>query len=111
MLISGQSIIIGEIEATTEHEEATIIADIVYSRIEERRMNMPFAKQRHGDLYQFVDISRAVDNQVYVATCSPARDINAGYVAWATQLLFRRLETWYMCNHRFFNHNAVMKFQ
>lgn len=48
----------GEIVATTEHEEATIIADIDYSRIEERRMNMPFAKQRHGDLYQLVDISR-----------------------------------------------------
>lgn len=25
---------------------------------------------------------RAVDNQVYVATASPARDENAGYVAW-----------------------------
>ena len=87
LLISGQSIIIGEIEATTEHEEATIIADIDYSRIEERRMNMPFAKQRHGDLYQLVDISRAVDNQVYVATCSPARDINAGYVAWGHSTL------------------------
>lgn len=48
----------GEIVATTEHEEATIIADIDYSRIEERRMNMPLEKQRHGDLYQLVDISR-----------------------------------------------------
>jgi omega-amidase len=23
-----------------------------------------------------------VDNQVYVAMCSPARDISAGYIAW-----------------------------
>lgn len=48
----------GEIVATTDHEEATIIADIDYSRIEERRMNMPFEKQRHGDLYQLVDVNR-----------------------------------------------------
>ena len=48
---------------------------------------MPFAKQRHGDLYQFVDISRAVNTQVYVATCSLARDINAGYVAWGHSIL------------------------
>lgn len=48
----------GEIVATTEHEEATVIADIDYSRIEERRMNMPLEKQRHGDLYQLVDVSR-----------------------------------------------------
>ena len=26
--------------------------------------------------------ARAVDNQVYVATCSPARDMSASYRAW-----------------------------
>lgn len=25
---------------------------------------------------------RAVDNQIFVATCSPARDVSASYVAW-----------------------------
>lgn len=30
---------------------------------------------------------RAVDNQVYVATCSPARDVSAGYVAFGHSLV------------------------
>ncbi|KAF8115923.1 hypothetical protein N665_0025s0362 [Sinapis alba] len=33
----------------------------------------------HWDLLQR---ARATDNQLYVATCSPARDYGAGYVAW-----------------------------
>lgn len=48
----------GEIVATTDHEEATVIADIDYSQIEERRTNMAFEKQRRGDLYHLVDVSR-----------------------------------------------------
>uniref|UniRef100_A0A0D6R522 CN hydrolase domain-containing protein n=1 Tax=Araucaria cunninghamii TaxID=56994 RepID=A0A0D6R522_ARACU len=48
----------GEILATMEHEEATIIADIDYSQIEQRRMNLPLEKQRRGDLYQLVDFDR-----------------------------------------------------
>ncbi|KAF9459579.1 carbon-nitrogen hydrolase [Collybia nuda] len=31
--------------------------------------------------------ARAVDNQVYVSTCSPARDLNAGYHAWGHSMV------------------------
>ncbi|KAK6539112.1 hypothetical protein TWF694_010647 [Orbilia ellipsospora] len=31
--------------------------------------------------------SRAVDNQIYVALCSPARDINASYHAWGHSMI------------------------
>ncbi|XP_068662407.1 omega-amidase, chloroplastic [Aristolochia californica] len=48
----------GEVLATTEHEEATIIAEIDYSIIDLRRANLPLQKQRRGDLYQFVDVQR-----------------------------------------------------
>ncbi|GLJ11613.1 hypothetical protein SUGI_0172800 [Cryptomeria japonica] len=48
----------GEVIATTEHEETTVIADIDYSLIEERRMNLPLGTQRRGDLYQLVDFDR-----------------------------------------------------
>ncbi|WZZ91505.1 omega-amidase, chloroplastic isoform X1 [Brassica napus] len=48
----------GEIIATTEHEEAIIIAEIDYSFLEQRRSNLPLNKQRRGDLYQLVDIQR-----------------------------------------------------
>ncbi|GLT75968.1 hypothetical protein SLA2020_476560 [Shorea laevis] len=32
--------------------------------------------------WELMQRRRATDNQLYVATCSPARDIEAGYVAW-----------------------------
>ncbi|RZC49405.1 hypothetical protein C5167_017838 [Papaver somniferum] len=38
----------------------------------------------HWDLLQR---ARAIDNQLYVATCSPARDAGAGYVAWGHSTL------------------------
>ncbi|KAK7352575.1 hypothetical protein VNO80_17999 [Phaseolus coccineus] len=48
----------GEVLATTEHEEAIIIAEIDYSILEQRRTNLPVTKQRRGDLYQLVDFQR-----------------------------------------------------
>ncbi|KAF3446093.1 hypothetical protein FNV43_RR11272 [Rhamnella rubrinervis] len=48
----------GEVLATTEHEEAIIIAEIDYSLVELRRTNLPLQKQRRGDLYQLVDVQR-----------------------------------------------------
>ena len=32
--------------------------------------------------WELLQRARAVDNQVYVAACSPARDLSAGYHAW-----------------------------
>lgn len=49
----------GEVLATTEHDEAIIIAEIDYSQIELRRANLPLEKQRRGDLYQLVDVQRS----------------------------------------------------
>ncbi|GAB4838010.1 Omega-amidase, chloroplastic [Ancistrocladus abbreviatus] len=48
----------GEVLATTEHEETILIAEIDYTLIEQRRLYLPFAKQRRGDLYQLVDVQR-----------------------------------------------------
>ncbi|OMO67000.1 Carbon-nitrogen hydrolase [Corchorus capsularis] len=48
----------GEVLATTEHDEAIIVAEIDYSVLEQRRASLPLAKQRRGDLYQLVDIQR-----------------------------------------------------
>ncbi|KAL0736060.1 hypothetical protein Bca4012_012270 [Brassica carinata] len=48
----------GDIIATTEHEEAVIVAEIDYSFLEQRRSSLPLNKQRRGDLYQLVDIQR-----------------------------------------------------
>lgn len=31
--------------------------------------------------------ARAVDNQVYVGMCSPARDVGAGYIAWGHSMV------------------------
>lgn len=47
----------GEILSTTEHEEATIYAEIDYAQIHERRLNIPLGEQRRGDLYRVVDVS------------------------------------------------------
>ncbi|KAI8565368.1 hypothetical protein RHMOL_Rhmol03G0253600 [Rhododendron molle] len=48
----------GEVMATTEHDEAIVVAEIDYSLIDLRRTNLPFQKQRRGDLYQLVDVQR-----------------------------------------------------
>ncbi|CAA0829309.1 Omega-amidase-chloroplastic [Striga hermonthica] len=48
----------GEVLATTEHDETTVIAEIDYSLIEQRRTYLPFQSQRRGDLYQLVDVQR-----------------------------------------------------
>lgn len=52
----------GEVLSTTEHDEATIFADIDYSQIAERRQNMPLGQQRRGDLYRLVDVRLAEKN-------------------------------------------------
>ncbi|KAJ3673626.1 hypothetical protein LUZ60_005618 [Juncus effusus] len=52
----------GEVLATTEHEEAIIVAEIDYSLLELRRTNLPLGKQKRGDLYQLVDVQRLNNN-------------------------------------------------
>ncbi|KAI3955784.1 hypothetical protein MKW98_006144 [Papaver atlanticum] len=37
--------------------------------------------------WELLQRARAVDNQLYVATCSPARDASAGYTAWGHSTL------------------------
>ncbi|KAI3454172.1 hypothetical protein Pfo_010835 [Paulownia fortunei] len=37
--------------------------------------------------WELLQRARAVDNQLYVATCSPARDAAAGYIAWGHSTL------------------------
>ncbi|CAM8969514.1 unnamed protein product [Rhodiola kirilowii] len=37
--------------------------------------------------WELLQRARATDNQLYVATCSPARDAGAGYVAWGHSAL------------------------
>lgn len=37
--------------------------------------------------WELLQRARAADNQLYVATCSPARDAGAGYVAWGHSTL------------------------
>ncbi|KAI4377518.1 hypothetical protein MLD38_015127 [Melastoma candidum] len=37
--------------------------------------------------WELLQRARAVDNQLYVATCSPARDTGAGYIAWGHSTL------------------------
>ena len=41
--------------------------------------------------------ARAVDNQCYVATVSPARDVTASYVAWGHSLI---VNPWYVYSHK-----------
>ncbi|XP_031107403.1 omega-amidase, chloroplastic-like [Ipomoea triloba] len=48
----------GEVLATTEHDETTVLGEIDYSLVELRRTYLPFQKQRRGDLYKLVDIQR-----------------------------------------------------
>ncbi|TMW92035.1 hypothetical protein EJD97_013577 [Solanum chilense] len=37
--------------------------------------------------WELLQRARAVDNQLYVATCAPARDVDGGYVAWGHSTL------------------------
>ncbi|KAF5743165.1 Nitrilase/cyanide hydratase and apolipoprotein N-acyltransferase family protein isoform 1 [Tripterygium wilfordii] len=37
--------------------------------------------------WELLQRARAADNQLYVATCSPARDTSAGYIAWGHSTL------------------------
>eukprot|EP00794_Sanderia_malayensis_P011165 gene11165-12338_t len=37
--------------------------------------------------WQSLSVARALDNQVYVAACSPARDPDATYVAWGNSMI------------------------
>ncbi|KAL6496473.1 Omega-amidase, chloroplastic [Orobanche gracilis] len=48
----------GEVLATTEHDETTVISEVDYSLIEQRRTYLPFQSQRRGDVYQLVDVQR-----------------------------------------------------
>ncbi|KAL5728642.1 omega-amidase [Ranunculus cassubicifolius] len=58
-MIWGHSTLVGpfgEVIATAGHEETTIISEVSYSSIQQRRENLPLAKQRRGDIYKFSDI-------------------------------------------------------
>ena len=37
--------------------------------------------------WELLQKARAVDNQLYIATCSPARDAGAGYTAWGHSMI------------------------
>ncbi|KNA20903.1 hypothetical protein SOVF_048120 [Spinacia oleracea] len=37
--------------------------------------------------WELLQRARAADNQLYVATCAPARDTGSGYVAWGHSTL------------------------
>ena len=37
--------------------------------------------------WELLQKARAVDNQLFVATCSPARDEGAGYTAWGHSMI------------------------
>ena len=40
-----------------------------------------------------LQVGRALDNQLYVATCSPARDDTASYIAWGHSMV---VSPWYV---------------
>ncbi|XP_026431119.1 omega-amidase, chloroplastic-like [Papaver somniferum] len=65
-MIWGHSTLVGpfgEVIATSEHEETTIIAEIDYSVCQLRRENLPLEKQKRGDIYQFVDCTKELNSQ------------------------------------------------
>jgi omega-amidase len=45
----------GTIEATTEHDEAVIVADIDFEQVREMRRNIPTLTQKRHDLYELVN--------------------------------------------------------
>ncbi|GLC43809.1 Omega-amidase, chloroplastic [Pleodorina starrii] len=54
----GHSTVVGpfaEILATTGHEPDTIVADMDYAQLAERRANMPLRQQKRHDLYELLD--------------------------------------------------------
>ncbi|XP_049364459.1 omega-amidase, chloroplastic-like isoform X2 [Solanum verrucosum] len=60
-MIWGHSTVVGpmgEIIATTGHEEAVLIAEIDYAAIQWTRESLPLESQKHNDIYQFVDLLR-----------------------------------------------------
>jgi omega-amidase len=44
-----------EVLATCEHEPTTVYAELDYSQVEERRLNLPLRQQKRADLYELVD--------------------------------------------------------
>ncbi|KAI3934315.1 hypothetical protein MKW92_016449 [Papaver armeniacum] len=65
-MIWGHSTLVGpfgDVIATSEHEETTIIAEIDYSMCQLRRENLPLEKQKRGDIYQFVDCTKELNSQ------------------------------------------------
>ncbi|KAI3955748.1 hypothetical protein MKW98_006108 [Papaver atlanticum] len=65
-MIWGHSTLVGpfgEVIATSEHQETTIIAEIDYSMCQLRRENLPLEKQKRGDIYQFVDCTNELNSQ------------------------------------------------
>ncbi|KAI3862976.1 hypothetical protein MKX03_005359 [Papaver bracteatum] len=65
-MIWGHSSLVGpfgEVIATSEHKETTIIAEIDYSMCQLRRENLPLEKQKRGDIYQFIDCTNELSSQ------------------------------------------------
>lgn len=64
-MIWGHSTVVGpmgEIIATTGHEEAVLIAEIDYAVIQQTRESIPLESQKRNDIYQFVDLPRESPN-------------------------------------------------
>ena len=58
--VYGHSMLVspwGDILAKAEAEPAIVLADVDYSELAVRRMNMPIAQQRRQDLYDLLDKS------------------------------------------------------
>ncbi|PIN04034.1 Omega-amidase [Handroanthus impetiginosus] len=53
--IWGHSTLLGEIIATSGHDETVVIAEVDYAAIQRTRESLPTFKQRRQDVYQFID--------------------------------------------------------
>lgn len=54
----GHSTAVGpfaEVLATTEHQPATVMADMDYDEVAKRRTNLPLRQQKRHDLYLLLD--------------------------------------------------------
>ncbi|KAF3944330.1 hypothetical protein CMV_029196 [Castanea mollissima] len=71
----------GEIIATSGHEEAVVVVEIDYSKIELQRKGLPLDQQKRADKYL------AADNQLFEASCSPSRDSSGSYALWGHSTL------------------------
>ncbi|KAK4391847.1 Omega-amidase, chloroplastic [Sesamum angolense] len=78
----------GEVLATTEHDEATVIAEIDYSLLEQRRKYLPIQRQRRGDLYQLVDVQRLNSTETRMFTSQKRHD----YIPSLILLVYARTE-------------------